>query len=73
MLIMMIPKVKDPTTMENYSPNNICNVVYKLIFKTLANRNKSCLEKFISPKQSVIVPGHQILDNVLVSLRLCTS
>ena len=65
--ITLIPKVKDPTRITEYMPINLCNVLYKLIAKVLDNRLKKVLPHIISPNQSAFIPGHLILDNVLVA------
>lgn len=46
--IALVPKVKNPTLTEDYKPISVCNVIYKLISKVLANRLKYLLPKFIS-------------------------
>ena len=50
--IVLIPKVKNPEKIFEYRPINLCNVVYKIISKVLANRLKQVFPDIISPTQS---------------------
>ena len=46
--ITIIPKVQNPERVTNFRPTSLCNVIYKIVSKVIANRLKPFLNSVIS-------------------------
>jgi len=68
--IALIPKGSAQVSMKDWRPIALCNVLYKIISKVLANRLKNVLSQCISENQSAFVPGRSILDNAMVAIEV---
>lgn len=66
-LLVLIPKVDHPESLKEFRPIALCNVVYKLITKVIANRLKGHLNKIISSAQCSFIPGRHSSDNIVVA------
>lgn len=65
--IVLLPKRENAKSLKDYRPISLCNVRYKIIAKTLANRIGPLLHKFISPNQGAFIPGRRATDNIIVA------
>lgn len=51
----------------DFQPINLCNVIYKIVTKAIANGLKTILHSIISPSQCTFVLGRLITNNLIIA------
>lgn len=63
-----VPKVKCPEErISKFRPIHLCNVIYKLVSKVLANRMKKLLPLVVFENQSAFQAGQVVTNNTLMA------
>ena len=65
--ITLIAKTDNPKYVHQFRPISLCNVLYKIFSKVLANRLKKVLPHIITEHQSAFTKDRLISDNILVA------
>lgn len=66
-ILALIPKKKEVKYFKDYHPISLCNVLYKVISKLIANRLKKLIPSFISLNQSAFIKDRLLIENVLLA------
>ena len=67
--ITLIPKVNNPERVSNFQPISLCNMIYKIVSKVIANRLEPMLHSIISDTQSAFIANRLITDNILIAFK----
>ncbi|KAJ1696584.1 hypothetical protein LUZ63_005096 [Rhynchospora breviuscula] len=62
----MVPKVECAKRVTDFIPISVCNFLYKVISKILANRMKSFIPALVSTNQTAFTLGRDIFENMIV-------
>ena len=65
--IILIPNTENPEFVSKYQPISLCNVLYEIFSKVLANRLKKILPFIITEHQSTFAKNKLITNNILVA------
>lgn len=63
---MPVPKTDAPSSLAQFRPISLCNVLYKIVTKLITNRLKEVWVDLIGAPQASFIQGRQGIDNVLI-------
>ena len=64
--IILLPKKENAIQIQQYRPNCLLNVSFKIFTKVGTNRITEVANKVIRPSQTAFMPGRHILEGVLI-------
>lgn len=68
--IVLATKGDHSGSIKDMRPISLCNVIFKIISKVLANRLHPLIGKFISQEQVAFIPTWSIMDNTLSTFKI---
>lgn len=66
-ILFLFTKKRGVCSTKDFRSISLCNVLYKLIAKVLANRLRVVLDSVISQQQNAFIPNKKIYDNIIVA------
>lgn len=69
-VLVLVPKGPNSSSMNDYKPISCCNTTYKCISKIIVTRLKPMFPYLISNAQFAFVPCRRIGDNILIAQEL---
>jgi hypothetical protein len=71
--IALVPKKLSYSLPSDYRLTSLCNVIYRLIAKSLANRLKVHLPDYNHPSQQAFIEGRRISNNIIIAQEITHS
>ncbi|PKU79785.1 Putative ribonuclease H protein [Dendrobium catenatum] len=68
--IALIPKCSHASNLSDFRPISLCNVLYKIVAKVIANRLKVTLQHIIHESQSGFIANRCSTDNIILAAEL---
>jgi hypothetical protein len=65
-MIILLPKSRDATRIQQYRPICLLNVSFKIFTKVATNRISQVAQKVISPSQTAFLTGRNIMEGAIV-------
>lgn len=66
-LIVLIPKIDNPSHLKHFRPLSLCNVIYKILIKVITNHLKDVMPMLVSPNQCSFVMERQSSGNIILA------
>lgn len=64
--MVLLAKVTSPEKIQQFRPIRLCNILFKIITKTMVGRMKPVMTKLIGPAQSSFIPGRLSTNNIVI-------
>lgn len=65
-MLVLIPNVLKPEKNMQFRPISLCNVLFKIVTKSMVLRLKKLMPNLIGPSQASFIPGRLSTDNIVV-------